>query len=219
LFGRAQHYLQGDYNFIPGMKEQTDKEILVAFSQGNSSAFEHIYNRFHTNIFLVAHRYIRSEEEAKDIRSKCFIKLWEHRDTLSFDTMGALFSWLRTTITNSCFDYLRSVSMRESKQPEIVKRYWQDNGIELFEASDKEAIILERLMKQIEELPPKVKEVFKKRWLGELKFREIAEELNTDVSTIKKRYARAIVLLKRNIPDTELVILFIFLFSDIYYNN
>jgi RNA polymerase sigma-70 factor, ECF subfamily len=218
LFDRATTLFTDDYNFILGMKEQTDKEILVAFSQGNPSAFEHIYNRFYTNIFLVAHRYIHSEEDAKDIRSKCFIKLWEQRDALNFDTMGALFSWLRTTITNSCFDYLRSISIRQSKQPEIVKRYWQDNDIELFEASDKEAIILERLLKQIEGLPPKLKVVFKKRWLGDLKFREIAEELNTDVSTIKKRYARALVLLKRNIPDSELVILFIFLFSDIYNN-
>jgi RNA polymerase sigma-70 factor, ECF subfamily len=196
---------------MQGMKEQTDKEILSAFSQGSPSAFEHIYNRFHTNIFLVAHRYIRSEEDAKDIRSKCFIKLWEQRDKLNFDTMGALFGWLRATIINSCIDYLRSISIRESKRPEIIKRYWQESETEIFEAGDKEAIILERLRKEIERLPPKCKEVFTMRWLRDLKFREIAEELHTDVSTIKKRYARAVVLLKKNIPDSELVILFIFL--------
>lgn len=207
-----------DHNFIRGMKEQTDKEILEAFAQGSALAFKHIYNRFYTNIFLVAHRYIRSEEDAKDIRSKCFIKLWEQHDKLSFDTMGAIFSWLRATITNSCIDYLRSITIRESKRPEIIKRYWQDNEVEVFEASDKEALILERLLKEIDQLPPKVKEVFKMRWLRDLKFREIAEELNTDVSTIKKRYARAVILLKRNIPDSELVILFIFLYR-YYYNN
>ena len=200
------------------MKEQTEKEILVAFSQGDPLAFEDIYNRFHTHIFLVAHRYIRSEEDAKDIRSKCFIKLWESRENLHFESMGALFSWLRTTITNSCIDYLRSIAIRESKRPEIVDRYWQDNQTYIFEASDKEALILERLMKEIELLPPKFKEVFKMRWLRDLKFREIAEELNTDVSTIKKRYTRAVVLLKRNIPESELVILFLFLFQEIYNN-
>lgn len=200
------------------MKEQTDKEILVAFAQGNPLAFEHIYNRFHTNIFLVAHRYVRSEEEAKDIRSKCFIKLWELRESLHFESMGSLFAWLRSTITNSCIDYLRSISIRESKRPEIVKRYWQANEVDIFEASDKEALILERLRKEIDRLPPKCKEVFNMRWLRDLKFREIAEELNTDISTIKKRYARAVVLLKKKIPDSELVILFIFLFRD-YYNN
>ena len=207
-----------DHNFIRGMKEQTDKEILEAFAEGSALAFKHIYNRYHTNIFLVAHRYIRSEEDAKDIRSKCFIKLWEQHDKLNFDTMGALFSWLRATITNSCIDYLRSITIRESKRPEIVKRYLQDNEIEIFEASDKEAIILERLLKEIDRLPPKCKEVFKMRWLRNLKFREIAEELNTDVSTIKKRYARAVILLKRIIPESELVILFIFLFRNIYNN-
>jgi RNA polymerase sigma-70 factor, ECF subfamily len=202
---------------LPGMKEQTDKEILAAFAQGSALAFRHIYHRFHTNIFIVAHRYIRSEEDAKDIRSKCFIKLWEQRDKLNFDTMGALFSWLRATITNSCIDYLRSISIRESKRPEIVKRYLQDNEPEVFEAGDKEAIILERLRKEIDRLPPKCKEVFNMRWLRDLKFREIAEELDTDISTIKKRYARAVVLLKKSIPDSELAILFIFLFRD-YYN-
>ncbi|OQP67817.1 RNA polymerase sigma factor [Niastella populi] len=199
------------------MKEQTDKEILAAFARGSASAFQHIYHRFHTNIFIVAHRYIRSEEDAKDIRSKCFIRLWEQRDKLNFDTMGALFGWLRATITNSCIDYLRSISIRESKRPEIIKRYLQDNEIEIFEADDKEAIVLERLRKEIDRLPPKCKEVFKMRWLRDLKFREIAEELDTDVSTIKKRYARAVVLLKKNLPDSELVVLFIFLFRD-YYN-
>lgn len=198
------------------MKEQLDKEILVAFSKGSAVAFEQIYKRYHTNIFLVAHRYIRSEEDAKDIRSKCFIRLWELREKLNFDSMAALYSWLRSTIINSCIDYLRSLSMRESKQPEIVMRYLHENHTEIFEASDKEAIILERLLGRIEQLPPKCKQVFKMRWLGDLKFREIAEALNTDISTIKKRYARAIKLLKETIPDTELVILFIFLFKDIH---
>lgn len=218
LVGHTSLLFYRVHNFIPGMKEQTDKEILEAFAQGSASAFEHIYNRFHTNIFLVAHRYIRSEEDAKDIRSKCFIKLWELHDKLSFDTMGALFSWLRSAITNSCIDYLRNITLRESKRPEVIKRYWQDNEVEVFEASDKEAIILERLLKEIDQLPPKCKEVFKMRWLRDLKFREIAEELDTDVSTIKKRYARAVILLKRHIPHSELVILFIFLFR-YYYNN
>lgn len=195
------------------MQPQADKEILAAFAQGNPLAFEHIYKRLHTNIFLVANRYIRSEEDAKDLRSRCFIKLWEQRETLNFDSMGALFAWLRTTITNSCFDYLRSIAIRESKKPEIIKAYWSDELPEIFEATDKEAIILERLLKEIEQLPPKCKEVFKMRWQYDLKFREIAEHLGVDVSTIKKRYARALVLLRKDMPDT-LAVLYIIILSD-----
>lgn len=187
------------------MKEQTDKEILAAFSQGDALAFEHIYNRFHTNTFLVALRYTRSKDDAKDFQSECFIKLWELREELNFNSMGALFSWLRSTISNRCIDYLRFVSIRHSKKSEIIRRYWEDphHSKEIFEASDKEAIIIERLLKEIDQLPPIFKVVFKMRWLGDLKFREIAEKLDTDISTIKKRYARALVLLRRHIPPVN----------------
>lgn len=50
-----------------------DKEILVAFSKGDSEAFEIIYNRFYGKIFFIARQYLHYEEDAKDIRSACFI--------------------------------------------------------------------------------------------------------------------------------------------------
>lgn len=179
------------------MGENLDRNILREFSKGSPKAFENIYNRFYVRMHIEANRYIRSEEDAKDIRSKCFMKLWELHEKLEFDSMGALFSWLRVTINNSCVDFLRRTSIREKKYEEAIHRYHQDNEKDIFEAGDKEAIILERLLKQIELLPPNVKRVFKMRWLNDLKFREIAELLGVEVSTIKKRYSRALTILKK----------------------
>lgn len=174
-----------------------EKEILYELSKGSHWAFEHIYNRFHTQIFVVAHRYIRSEDEAKDIRSKCFTKLWELREKLEFDSMGALFSWLRTIASNSCIDFLRKENIREAKELDIITHYWQEHYNDTFESSDKEAVILDRLLKQIDQLPPKFKQVFKMRWLNDLKFREISDQIGADISTVKKRYARALTLLRK----------------------
>lgn len=185
----------------------TDKQILSAFAQGDPVAFDRIYKRFHTRIFVVAKRYVRCEEDAKDIRAKGFIKLWELRESLRFDNMGALFSWLRSTIANSCIDHLRSVNIRKSKQPAVIAYWTPEDDPVIFEASDKEAIILERLRKEIDLLPPKCKEVFKMRWLDDLKFREIAAAVNTDVSTIKKRYARAAFLLRSKMPNGYIILL------------
>lgn len=183
-----------------------DKQILTAFAQGDPIAFERIYKRFHTRIFVVASRYVHCEEDAKDIRAKGFIKLWELREGLKFENMGALFSWLRSTITNSCIDHLRRVTIRKSKQPDVIAHWAPEDDRVIFEASDKEAIILERLQKEIELLPPKCKEVFTMRWQGDLKFREIAAALSTDVSTIKKRYARAAFLLRSSIAKDNIKI-------------
>lgn len=182
-----------------------DKEIIAAILEGDGKAFEMIYDRFHTHVFLLAKRYVHSEEDAKDIRSNCFIKLWELRSTLSFDNMAALYGWLRSIATHSCIDYLRKTSTRKEKKEEVIYEYLSAENVDAFEVEDKEALILDRLLKQIEQLPPNVKQVFKMRWLRELKYTEIAQELGADVSTIKKRYARAITLLKKSIRATCLI--------------
>lgn len=184
-----------------------EEELITNFKTGNTSAFEQIYKRYHTMIFLLAQQYLPSDDDAKDIRSRSFIRLWELRNSLAFDSLAAIYSWLRITTRNGCIDYLRSLSIRESKREEIIRRLLEENQEDVFEANDKEAVIIERLLYHIDQLPTKFKEVFKLRWLGDLKFREIAEQLHTDVSTIKKRYARAVELLKEKVINTDLVIL------------
>lgn len=180
------------------MESDVNRNTLVEFSKGSSVAFEKIYNKFHALVFVTASRLLRSDTDAKDMRSKCFLKLWEHREKLHFETLGHLFTWLKVCVHNHCIDHLRSVAIRHSKQPEVESRFWEENEIEeIFEVSDKEAVILERLLKQINQLPPKVRVVFKLRWLDDLKFREIAAMKGIDVSAVKKRYARALVLLRK----------------------
>lgn len=174
----------------------TDKEILSALHEGDAKAFEYVYNRLHTNIFLVALKYTRSEEEAKDIRSNCFMKLWELRDRLAFNNISELFTWLKVTAKNNCIDQIRKTSFRESKEHIVLNKYLQDHEEAAFEFTDKEAVILNRLLVRMENLPNKFKIVFKMRWLDDLLFREIAEKLGADISTIKKRYSRAVKLLR-----------------------
>lgn len=180
------------------MESKVNRSTLVEFSRGSPEAFEKIYNNFQAFVFVTASRLLRSDADAKDMRSKCFLKLWEQRGKLHFETLGHLFTWLKVCVHNNCVDHLRSVAIRQSKQPEVESRFWEENEIEeIFEVSDKEAVILERLLKQINQLPPRFRVVFKLRWLDDLKFREIAAILKTDISTIKKRYARALVLLRK----------------------
>lgn len=174
-----------------------EEEMLVAFSKGDAMAFEAIYNKFHTHVFFIAQNYL-GEDNAEDIRANCFMKLWEMHDKLHFDSMGALYSWLRRTTSNNCIDYLRKISFRRNKEIDVINNYILSNQEGVYELSDKEAIIIERLRKQVEGLPLKFKEVFQMR-LKDMKFKEIAAILHADISTIKKRYARALTLINRGL--------------------
>lgn len=178
--------------------ECAEQEILQGFRKGDPESFRYIYDTFYVSVYLKANRYLKSEEEAKDIRARCFTKFWELHGRLEFNSMGDVYAWLNKTVSNSCIDFLRRQNLARTKT-KIIYSKWVENDKEIYEADEKEAAIIERLLKQIDQLPPKFKQVLKMRWLNDLKFREIAEQLGADVSTIKKRYARAITLLKRTL--------------------
>jgi RNA polymerase sigma factor (sigma-70 family) len=180
-----------------------ESELLFEFHNGSHAAFERIYHEFHTTVFLWAIKYNQSEENAKDIRSKCFIKLWDQRDKLEFKSMHAIAGWLRHVVFNSCVDETRRTIIRERKSNEIISRFVQYYDDDVFEVSDKEAIILNRLLKRIDSLPVKFKTVFNMRVLEELKFKEISQKLNIDLSLAKKRYARALFLIRKPVEDNH----------------
>lgn len=184
-------------------------EIIIAFNNGNAYAFEYIYNKYYTHIFLIAAKFLKEENNAKDVRSQVFIKLWENIGKVKFENMPTLFGWLRTITSNTCIDYIRSINTRHKyehdenifKKVKIVRAEGEYDVLEeqeeFFECNDKEAAILNRLLYNIEKLPPNVKQVFKMRWQDDLLFREIAALLHLQLSTVKKRYARALKLLKQ----------------------
>lgn len=177
-----------------------DKEILEALYKGSAEAFEEIYTRYYGSVFFIARSYFHSDEDAKDVRSNTFVKLWQLHSKLNFESMQALYGWLRTITVNGCIDTLRKSSTINEKNVDIdylLDEYEvEDNTKDIFEVSDKEAAIIERLLKRLESLDPKFRIVFKMRCFDELKFIEISQQLHTDLSTIKKRYARAVKLLR-----------------------
>lgn len=174
----------------------TDKKILVDFSKGDAKAFEYLYNHYHIKVFFIALHYLKSSDDAKDIRANSFMRLWEGREKLKFETFSGVYMWLRTITYNSCIDFIRKQKTITTRQETLQSVIIEANKNEIFELVDKEAIIINRMLNRLEKMPPKFKEVFKMRCYDDLKFVEIANLLKTDISTIKKRYARAVKLMK-----------------------
>lgn len=181
------------------MKPQTenDADMLNALNAGSHKSFEYFYKKYHTYIFIVANSYLSNEDDAKDARSRAFIKLLDRIGCIKFDSVASLYTWLRNTTKNTCIDYLRFCKIREDRKSDMIKVLSAPYHKDVFEVSDKEAIVLDRIIQQMEMLPPKFRAVFKMRCIDELKFKDISQVLSVDVSTIKKRYTRALELIRR----------------------
>lgn len=175
-----------------------ETQALVGLRNGDRHAFEYIYKLMHAKIFLIPLKYSLPSEDAKDVRSHCFIKLWECHATVPFDNFKALYGWLRRIAVRKSIDILRANKCHAGKA-EIIEQTIISNleGNQTYELEDKEAAIIEVLLNKYKCLPPRYKQVFKMRCFDGMKFIEISTELGVRVDTIKKRYARSLQLMRR----------------------
>ena len=74
-------------------------------SQNLESLFELLFVKNRKMFERLAYLQIGNEEEAKDIVSKCFMSLWEHRNNIREEQV---LSYLFISVRNACLDYRRS---------------------------------------------------------------------------------------------------------------
>lgn len=92
--------------------EPTPNHILLAFKEGNTSAFEYILSTYEKPIYNYCLRIVRDTTHAKDITQDTFIKVYTNR--IKCDPEKNIKSWIFTIATNTAYDFLRSPKGRKS---------------------------------------------------------------------------------------------------------
>jgi RNA polymerase sigma-70 factor (ECF subfamily) len=174
-----------------------DLEILNRFHEGDPRAFEMIYKEFYVFVYFRAVKMLSRSQDAKDVRSLCFMRLWNIHSKIRFLNYAQLYGWLNLTLHRICIDFIRHRRMVEGKADKIYHICIDEQKQkDVFEATDAEAAVIDRILKQIDKLPEKYKRVFIMRCYDELKYTEIAKKLGITLSNAKKRYKRAVELIK-----------------------
>src|SRR5258708_19262934 len=84
-------------------QERTDEELLAAYQQGDTGAFELLLRRHRAPLFTFLVRMLGDRQRAEDLAQETFLRIvkgaqaWEHR--ARFQT------WLFTIARNLCVDH------------------------------------------------------------------------------------------------------------------
>lgn len=85
-------------------EEQTDRELMQAYAQGEIEAFQVIYHRHHSRVYAYLSRRLKAEH-VDEVFQNVFLKF--HQKRQSYDPKFELPAWLYT-ITKSCLiDFIR----------------------------------------------------------------------------------------------------------------
>lgn len=176
-----------------------EQDIRLLLEQGKThEAMQIMMSHFKRFVHSVAMRYVKDEEEAKDITQEVFIKAFHSLDM--FRGESKIQTWLYAITRNLS---LNAIDKKKRKGNPI-----QFDDIEI--ASDMQS---DRLLNESEFsnffkqcmsiLPEKQRETFILRHIEELSYEEISEILGTSIGGLKANYFQAVQKLSQYLSSKK----------------
>src|SRR5207237_1581825 len=103
------------------MGDLSDAELLAAFRDGDSRAFEALVRRYQRPILAIARRFAHDEDDAEDLAQRAFINASERVEGWRG---GSFKSWLFRIVINLAKNHLRDVARfdRSTEAAEVEAR-------------------------------------------------------------------------------------------------
>jgi RNA polymerase sigma-70 factor (ECF subfamily) len=181
-----------------------NKVLIECLKNGDENAYAYLMDTYHHKLCVYANSLIKNRYSAEDIVQNVFIRVWELRFRLNPNF--SIKSFLYKSVYNEFIDLYRK---NQSLIP-IEKIYFNalnsavnDDDPEAFDR------IINALNKEIQNLPPKCKEIFilsKKEGLTNI---EIAEHLAISIKTVETQITKAFSILRSSMVDKIKGILFL----------
>lgn len=173
------------------MEEKQFHACMKNVKAGDKSALRVIYEEYVGYIYSVVYQVVQNKEDAEDVTSEFFIKLWKLADT--YRSGKGHKAWLATVARNMAIDLLRK------NKREILIEDFSDSFSENVSDDDvEEAVVSDVSLKAaLDTLKPGEREILNMKIMGELTFQEIADILQQPMGTVTWRYQNAIKKLRR----------------------
>ncbi|MEL7588246.1 MAG: RNA polymerase sigma-70 factor [Prolixibacteraceae bacterium] len=169
---------------------------------GNKGEFEKVYTGFFETLYAISFQYVADRSVAESIVQDSFVRLWEVHERLAPQTN--IRNFLYTVTKNLCLNYLRDQKVLW-KYLDQVKSDEYDYAIRSLDLLGESWVEYEELKARIdvaiENLPEKLKVVFKMSRFEELKYCEIAEQLNIGAKAVEARMSKALRILRFELKD------------------
>jgi len=179
-------------------------ECMERMRNGDQSGLHDIYNAYLAYIYSVVYTILQNKENAEDVTSDFFIKLWSIAD--KYKPGNGHKGYLATIARNMALDYLRKhkremlIAEFESSDEDTEGSISAENmsSIASQEKSTEDMVIGDMTLKEaLATLKPKEREVINMKIMSDMTFQEIAEALGRPLGTVTWQYREAIEKLRR----------------------
>lgn len=169
-----------------------EKYLLQRMSAGDKEAFSIIFRKYYGKTLRFLSLLTEDESAAKDIAQDIFLKLWDNRRSVA---IRSLENYLFVASRNAGLDYLKSAGRSLVPLDDISS--CQTSGAASPEQQLDASLLNERMMRVIENMPERRKEVFMLSRLKGKSNGQIAEQLGISKKTVENHINSVLGVLRK----------------------
>lgn len=179
-------------------------ELIYALKIGDPKAYTYLVNTYHHKLCVYAYSFTHDHNLSEDIVQNVFMRIWKKRENLKDDFV--FINFLYKSVYNEFIDQYRS---QKSFYP-LEKKYI-DALNTIVETEDEHSLerIIKLVKREIQNLPPKCKEIFllsKEEGLTNI---EIAEYKNVSIKSVEAHITKAFSILRDALGEKADIYLFL----------
>jgi RNA polymerase sigma-70 factor (ECF subfamily) len=178
----------------PEVQLLSDDRLIALIQENDLVAFERIYNKYWSKLYLSAYNILRDRQVSEDITQEVLVNLWMKRANLQLTSLNA---YLYTSVRYQVFNVIRSGKVRADLFNHLEELFSNNGGEDILSEKD-----INRLLEQgIAELPEKCRQIFIMSRKEHLSTKEIAERLGIAPKTVENQLTVALNRLRKTLGD------------------
>lgn len=180
------------------METYSDAELIVAYRDGEETAFDFLVQRYVKPLYGFVYRMLGNAHDSEEIVQETFVKVWKHLNR--FDAQKSFKAWLFSIAKNTTLDFIK-------KKKTIPFSHFERDGDDLsfLDEIPDEAPLPSAIMERMEDaqylnrvvahLPLLDQEALLLRYTYDCTFQEISDIVHEPLDTVKSRHRRALIKL------------------------
>lgn len=178
--------------------------LIMNAQKGDAAAFEELIYRYDKNVLSIALRFIKNNDDAKDIYQEVFLRVF--RGLKNFKFKSEFSTWLYRITTNVCLTYKQKQKKHsyisidnDDEENSGYNDSFEDENSFTPEKIFNDLEISSHVNNALENLSSRQKMIFILKHYEGYKIKEIAEIINVGEGTVKKYLFEAVHKLREQL--------------------
>ncbi|SEW54083.1 RNA polymerase sigma factor [Chitinophaga arvensicola] len=177
------------------MNHPSDIILVQRLKEGDASAYDALFMKYHKLLCLNAYWFLRNEAEANDLVQTFFLDIWDKKLYLQFT--GDIKGYLHQAVKNRCLTHLRKQKTELENQVAFTQLQ-EDSCVVNIETSPD---YYKQVLSAINEMAVQKRSAIQMVYIQGKRYQEAADEMGISINSFKTHLKRGLKVLRHAITN------------------